>query len=105
MSATCPTTAVGLRLARIDHKGVLILCKAVRFVAGYAAVETVLLRAAIYGRVEVAGEIANHFADALDDDGDIVATVALDAKSYKALKTRWMPCKVDRVLVPEAKSP
>ncbi len=105
MSATCPTTAVGLRLARIDHEGALVLCEAVRFVAGYAAVETVLRRAAISGRVEVGGKIGDHFADALDDDGDIVATVALDARSYRAMKTRWMRCKVDRALVPEAKSP
>ena len=91
-----PDDAVGLRLARIDRKGALILCEAMRFDDGRSAVETVLRRARIAGRVEVDGTIADHFADALDDTGDIVATVALDAKSYKALKTKWMRCKVER---------
>lgn len=92
-----PADAVGLRLAR--HSGDrLILCEEVRFVRGRAAVDTVLRRAAISGRVEIGGEIADHFADVMDGNGDIVETVALDARSYKALKTRWMRCKVDPLL-------
>lgn len=90
-----PATGVGLRLARIDRKERLILCEAVRFVDGRSAVDTVLRRAQISGRVDVGGKISNHFADVLDDAGDIVETVALDAKSYRALKNRWMRCKVE----------
>lgn len=92
-----PKNTVGLRLARIDRKENLILCEAMRFDEGWAAVETTLRRASISGRVEIEGEIANHFADALDEDGNIVVTVALDAGSYKMLKTRWMRCKVEKL--------
>lgn len=89
-----PRDAVGLRLARIDSRERLILCESIRFTAGFSAVETTLRRAAISGRVEVSGEIRNHFADALDDNGDIVETVALDRRSYSALKNHWMRCRV-----------
>lgn len=95
MFETLPQTAVGLRLARVAGDD-LILCEAMRFDGGYSAVRTVLRRANVSGRVEIGGEIANHFADVLDDQGDIVETVALDAKSYRALKTKWMRCKVER---------
>lgn len=90
-----PKSVVGLQLARIDRRGALILCEAMRFDEGLAAVDTVLRRAAVSGRVDVGGEIFDHFADALDDSGNMVETVALDAKSYKALKTKWMRCKVE----------
>lgn len=90
-----PSEAVGLRLARIDSRERLILCEAVRFTGGCAAVDTILRRAAISGRVEIGGEIGNHFADVLDDNGDIVETVALDRLSYRALKGHWMRCKVE----------
>lgn len=90
-----PLSAVGLRLARIDGRENLILCEAKRFDNGLAGVELVLRRAALAGRVEVDGEIANHFADVLDGDGDMVETVALDRRSYSALKNRWMRCKVE----------
>lgn len=95
MFEALPNTAVGLRLARIVGDD-LILCEAMRFDAGWNAIHTVLRRANVSGRVEIGGEVANHFADVLDDHGDIVETVALDAKSYRALKTKWMRCKVDR---------
>lgn len=89
--------AVGLRLARIDRKEQLILCEPVRFMRGTPAVQQVLNRAKISGRVQVNGKIKNHFADALDENGDIVQTIALDAKSYGALKNKWMRCKVDPI--------
>lgn len=92
-----PPEAIGLRLARIDGKEQLILCEAIRFTDGFVAVETTLRRAAISGRVEVDGDIKNHFADVLDDDGDIIETVALDRRSYAALKNHWMRCKVERL--------
>lgn len=91
-----PKSAAGLRLARITRKEELILCEAMRFDGGWAAVDTVLRRANVSGRVEVGGKIADHFADVLDDKGDIVETVSLDRASYHALKTKWMRCKVER---------
>lgn len=98
MSLEISRDAVGLRLARIDGGERLILCEAMRFEEGWAAVHTVLRRASIAGRVEVNGVIQNHFADTLDDQGDLVETIALDAKSYSAIKNRWMRCKVERQL-------
>lgn len=89
-----PESSAVLRLGRITAGGDLILCEAMIFAAGHAAVETTLRRAAISGRVEVGGEIANHLVDVLDADGDMVETVALDSRSYSALKNRWMRCKV-----------
>lgn len=91
-----PNNATGLRLARITPQDELILCEPVQFTAGLPSVDTVLRRAAISGRVEIDGDIGDHFADVLDRDGDIIETVALDAASYRALKNRWMRCKVDR---------
>jgi hypothetical protein len=96
MIAGLSAEAVGLRLARINRKDELILCEAIRFDAGVSAVDTVLRRAAISGRVEVEGKIEDHFADVLDADGSMVATVALDRHSYSALKNHWMRCKVER---------
>ena len=99
MAYNLPSDAVGLRLARITKREELILCEPVRFTAGRAAIDTTLRRAAISGRVEVEADgviINNHFADVLDNNGDMVGTVALDAKSYGALKNHWMRCKVDR---------
>jgi hypothetical protein len=89
-----PNDSVGLRLARINRKGELILCEKIHFENGRAAVHTLLRRAAISGRVEIEGEIADHFADVMDKDGDIVTTVSLDSKSYSVLKNRWMRCKI-----------
>jgi hypothetical protein len=91
-----PKESAGLRLARIDSRENLILCEAVCFVAGLPGVDTVLRRAAISGRVEVNGKIENHFADVLDANGSMIEIVALDAGSYRALKTHWMRCKVER---------
>jgi len=91
-----PPDATGLRLARLTGKDDLILCEAIRFPGGRAAVDTVLRRAAISGRVEIGGDIRDHFADILDETGSIIETVALDRRSYSALKNRWMRCRVER---------
>lgn len=99
-----PPAAVGLRLHRIDARERLIACEVMRFDRGYAGVELVLRRALISGRVEVGGEILNHFADVLADNGDIIETVALDAGSYRALKTHWMRCKVEHPATPSPHS-
>jgi hypothetical protein len=96
MPIALPKEAVGLRLGRIDRKGNLILCEAMRFESGFAGVETTLRRAAIAGRVEVGAEIADHLADVMDADGSMIETLSLDRHSYAALKNRWMRCKVER---------
>lgn len=90
-----PPESQGLRLHRIDRKERLIACELVMFRGGRPAVNTVLRRAAIAGRVEVGGSIADHFADVHDAEGSLIETVALDAKSYKSLKTRWMRCRTE----------
>jgi len=88
-----PPEATGLCLYRLTRADRLIGCEAVQFVGGRDAVDTVLRRAAISGRVEVGGDIVDHFADVLDREGSIIGQVALDRKSYAALKTRWMRCR------------
>lgn len=93
-----PSAATALRLARIFPGGDLRLCEAVRFAAGSAGIDTVLRRAAIAGCVEVGGDSADHFADMLNDNGDIVETVSLDASSFGALKNHWMRCRYERLL-------
>lgn len=91
-----PEDAAGLRLCRIDSRDELFLCDTVIFTEKRRAVDTTLRRAAIAGHVEVdpAGPLPDHFADVMDEQGDMIANVALDAKSYRALKTKWMRCKV-----------
>lgn len=91
-----PVEVHAVRLHKIV-RGDLVACEAIAFAGGATAVDTTLRRAAISGRVEIGGEIADHFADLLDEDGDLIETVSLDARSYKALKTRWMPTKHERV--------
>lgn len=92
-----PPEACGLRLCKIFPGDDLRLCEAVRFTRGAPAVDTVLRRAAIAGRVEVEPEspLPDHFADILDANGDMIGNVALDAKSFRALKGYWMRCKYE----------
>jgi len=90
---TIPNDACGLKLHRIIG-GQIKACEAVMFEGGRDAVLTTLNRAAISGRVEIGGSIEDHFADVLDADGDMVETVALNAASYRILKTKWMRCRV-----------
>ena len=103
--ADLPAEAVGLKLFRIDRKDRLIGCEGVRFVDGRSAVDNTLCRAAISGRVEIGGQVEDHFADVLDADGSMIETVALDAKSYGALKNRWMRCKVESADADPARIP
>lgn len=92
-----PKEAVGVKLYRIACER-LIGCETVIFSSGNAGVDTVMRRAAISGKVIIGGKLDNHFADLIDEADDIVETVALDAKSYGALKNRWMRCKQDRIV-------
>lgn len=86
-STKVPADAVALRLYRIV-RGDLIACEAVQFRDGAPAIDTALRRARISGRVEIEGDADGHFADLLNVDGSMLATVALDAGSYRALKTK-----------------
>lgn len=89
-----PAETVGLQLYRLRGDE-LVAYEAMRFHGGRLAVDTVLRRAAISGRVEIGGDIQNHFADVLDENSDLIETVALDRKSYSALKNKWMRCKLE----------
>jgi len=95
MFENLPKDAVGLQLHRFRGEE-LIACEPVCFVKGYQAVHTTLRRAQISGRVEIGGDIENHFADVLNANGDLIETVALDSGSYGILKNRWMKCKVQK---------
>lgn len=90
-----PESSAVLRLGRITKNGDLILCEAMILRGGRPAIETILRRANLAGRVEIGGEIKDHLADVLDAEGDMVETVALDRKSYGAIKNRWMRCRVE----------
>lgn len=91
-----PANAMGLHLYKIIGER-LISCEPVYFTGGAPAVDTVLRRAAVSGRVEMEGQIGDYYADVLiDQDGTWTHTVALDRNSYRALKNRWMRCKLER---------
>lgn len=94
--AALPENAAGLKLHRIGANERLMACEAVLFPGGRAAVDTVLRRAAVSGRVEIGGDIKRHFADVLDSSGSMIETIALDAESYRMLKTKWMPCLLEQ---------
>lgn len=94
--AGLPKNATGLRLYKIVRER-LIACEPVYFVNGWSAVDTVLRRAQLAGRVEIGGEIKDHFADVLiGTNGDFEETVALDRDSYNNLKNHWMRCRLDK---------
>jgi hypothetical protein len=88
-----PDLSVGPQLYRL-HRQSLIACEAVEFDRDKLGVETLLRRASISGRVEVGGELSDYFADVHDRDRNLLETVTLDPDSYRALKYRWMRCKV-----------
>jgi hypothetical protein len=87
-----------VRLYKIVNDN-LIACEAIEFKDGAPAIDTTFRRAAISGRVELEGDIKDHFADILtSDDCTLLHTVALDRKSYASLKNRWMRCNLDKEL-------
>lgn len=90
-----PETARSVTLFRAT-KDDLIACEMVTFARGADGIDTVLRRAAISGLVEVGGKLGDYFADLLDENESMVESVALDANSYRILKTRWMRTRVDR---------
>jgi hypothetical protein len=101
-----PAATCGLKLHKITPKGELIACESVFFTRGRDGVNTVLRRAGLSGRVEVApdGDLPDFFADVLtSESGDWDASVALDRNSYRALKNHWMRCKLEPAHSPKEK--
>lgn len=93
-----PKEAATIRLCKVVREE-LILCEAVGFVDGVTAVETVLRRAAINGKVGPVGETGDYWADLMNADADtLVETIALDRKSWNAIKTKWARCKIEAPL-------
>jgi hypothetical protein len=95
MTTPVPETAQAVRLYRLVNDEP-VPCEAIAFTGGAGPIDTVLRRCRISGRAEIGGKVEDHFADLLDERGDIVETVALDRASYTALKNRWMRCRVQR---------
>lgn len=97
-----PAEACGLKLYKIVGDE-LIACESVIFKGGRDAVNTVLRRAGLSGRVEVEpdGALPDFYADVLiDADGSWDASVALDRNSYRSLKNHWMRCKLETLSNP-----
>lgn len=93
-----PSGATGLKLYKIVKRGdreELLANELVIFKGGAAAINTVLRRGSLSGRVEVSpkGDLPDYYADIYEgpngDDGWSVC-VALDRKSYNSLKNHWM---------------
>lgn len=98
MSYPLPEGTAGLRLCKIFPSDDLRLCEPVLFTKGRAAVDTVLRRAAISGGhidVNPKGPLPDHFADIMDANCNMIGNVALDAKSFRALKNYWARCKYE----------
>ena len=89
-----PHDAHGLRLCKMRGDR-LILCEPVIFCRGRPAVDTVLRRAAISGKVGPIGETGDFWADFINLDGDWEETIALDRDAWNGLKNRWMRCRVE----------
>ena len=88
-----PNTAVGLRLCKIVGER-LVCCEDVVFERGAPAVDIVLRRASISGKVGPIGETGDYWADFLSADGDWFDTIALSREAWNSLKGKWMRCKV-----------
>lgn len=96
MSSTLniPKEAKGLRLCKMVGDQ-LHLSEPVIFTRGAKAVETILRRAAISGKVGPIGETGDYWADILTDPNNWIDTVALDRESWNSLKNHWMRCKME----------
>lgn len=98
MAFNLPTDAAGIRLCKVVGDD-LILCETIIFTHGAPAVDTVLRRAAISGKVGPVGETGDFWADLMNAAGDtMVETVALDRASWNAIKNKWARCKIEAPL-------
>ncbi len=82
-----------VRLCRINKQEDLILYEPIVLTKGYAAVDTILRRAAIFCHVEVNGENHTYFADLMDNNAQWVDSVSLDAGSFRYLKDKLRPLR------------
>lgn len=99
MSFDLPSDVAGIRLCKVLGSDELVLCEMVVFEKGRVAVDTVLRRAAISGKVGPIGETGDFWADLMNSDGDsIVETIALDRKAWNAIKRKWARCKIEAPL-------
>ena len=99
MSFDLPPDAAGIRLCKVLRNGELVLCETIVFENGRAAVDTVLRRAAISGKVGPIEGTGDFWADLMDCEGDtIVGTIALDRKAWNAIKRKWARCKIEAPL-------
>lgn len=91
-----PEAATGLRLCKMVGDE-LVLAEEVQFPGGLASVDVTLRRAAISGQVGPVGETGDWWADIFDAKGDMIETIALDRRSWNALKNRWMRCRIENL--------
>lgn len=87
--------AIGIKLYKLNAADELLGNELVTFQDGRKAVDIVLRRASLAGRVELDGDIDKHFADIYTDEYTWEQTVALDAGSYRSLKRVWARTKYD----------
>lgn len=93
-----PPEAAGIRLCKVV-RGDLILCEMTLFDGGAAAVDTVLRRAGVSGKVGPVGETGDFWADIMNAEGDtLVETVTLDRRAWNAIKRRWARTKIEAPL-------
>ncbi len=90
-----PQTACGIRLCKVTRAEQLKLAEPVMFERGVAAVDTALRRARVSGNVGPVGETGDFWADLLDENLDLVETIALDRRAWNSLKNRWARCKME----------
>ncbi len=92
-----PPDAVALRLGKFFPGDDLRFCETCAFEGGATAIDTVLRRAALSGRVEIDadGLLPDYIADMFDDNFTCIGTIALDRNSFRALKNHWMRCKYE----------
>jgi hypothetical protein len=83
-----PADVVGFALCRMNSKDELFRTGDIIFDRGRDAVQTILIRAAICGRVDVGSENGDYWADLVNEDGTWDQTVALDAESFRYLKRK-----------------
>lgn len=93
--ADVPPEATGLMLCKIVGRDSLRIAEAVTFERGRVSIITTLNRASISGHVGGGiDEETRYWADLLDKNGDGIGEIRLDRGSWRALKTRWMRCKM-----------
>lgn len=88
-----PQETSGLRLCKVVRDQ-LVMCESVVFEGGWRAVDTILRRAAVHGKVGPVGETGDFWADLIDTDYDLIETIKLSREAWNGLKNHWMRCKL-----------